>query len=814
MPIDANGLTNFQAFLAGLVIGIVLPFVFLQIKKALPSIKQHSNQSREQKSGLREKDIEKKLRQHFTRKCQSNHFFSFNCPLNDVYIDNKVVSRYCYTQPVDLFENEPLIYQIFPAISDFPELTVTYPAPQLSFFEVAQSRRNIALMGEIGSGKTSMLSHFCSSLLGPGIPGVDMNETFPLFFHVFELDFDAAGEELFEYIATRLSTEIAGIDHSRVANILSNLYDNDKLIIVIDGLDELIPQEFDSISQRFVQLTQSFPKIQWLTSIGPYYTSNLVDAGFFFYSMSCPSKENRTEIRRKILSALDITSNGISNFEESLLTQWDENDYSNLTPGRILIQILAAYCKGNLSGSSIANTINSFSGDPEILPRLKRIALRTYSGENKPLDSLTVRQMLTDPTDESNGISADRKPQDESSRKTRMGDRSDNLTELIQLGILRKVGKDRIYFSIPLVLCEILSITDEVTINVEPKWNLQNPINDYLLKRSPLNTRYLQQWLMRSHDPVQSIILVNACRHILCKQEVNSAEFADTIHKLLVEPKLPFSLKLKLYFLLKTINNGNVQKILDSISKQTPDRQLLNQLIALSLPHLPAAVRESAFSQVISLSDPIAQLISIIWYLSQKQNRSSAKILELIRSTKDPLPDIVMEILSIYYPSSADLFYELSNSTDISVRKTVVHGLRFINQPWSYELLNKILTEDDQWIVRDAVSHTLESPWNNKLLLPAKREDPTHSSWLLQQASLRGLGIPANQYPEELILDILEKGTLEEKRIALGYLEDFPTRTSLRTLQALSQNFNPLQEDAQSTLTRVFMQKKYFNLLV
>ena len=45
---------------------------------------------------------------------------------------------------------------------------------------------------------------------------------------------------------------------------------------------------------------------------------------------------------------------------------------------------------------------------------------------------------------------------------------------------------------------------------------------------------------------------------------------------------------------------------------------------------------------------------------------------------------------------------------DLNVRRAVAYGLGRIHEPWAEELLNKLQTEDDQWVVRNSAQEVLE----------------------------------------------------------------------------------------------------------
>lgn len=811
--IEMTGLTNFQAFLSGLLIGIILPLIFLQIRKILPTIKNRSSQGQIHKIGFREKETELKIRQYMIRKCQANHLLSFICPLNEIYVDNNLISRYYYTNADDIIENEPLIFQFFPELTDFPELSTLYPSPQISLFDAVQSHRNIAIMGEIGSGKTSLLSHFCSEVHTNKTNESPLTEYFPLYFNLQELPLEFHTDEIIDQISEILASKITGLGKDSCKRFLEKLCEEDHLILIFDGLDEINSSEFDSFSEQLSRISIALPKVQLLTAIGVYYTSNLSQAGFSFCTMRSPDQDFREEMRCKLFSKLIIEQEDPSaEVLKNVLVLWDHQIISYDTPGQIILNLLSAISTNNHSMATKTSFLQTLSSDVEILTRLKKVANKIWLSKNRTIDSLVIKQLLSDPINEINPVVLT--PLDVSGdRKSKSSDYKDNFSELLSLGIFRKVKNDIYHFSNPLVFCELLALSEEIVINEDPKLALKNPIFDYLLKHSSLRSNYIKEWLSRPIDPLQGHVMVNACRHLILKKKSDPTEITKDLSKLICSQQLAFSVKFKLFLALLKTNEGNSQRVLDSISNQTSDRLLLNRLITIALFQMPPAVGINAFSQVISSRDSVTLSLALIWYLSQRKNQSSPQILSLLNRSDDFLALLVMEILVLDVSANETLFSELLESPNILIRKAIVHGLRYARQPWAVDLLNRMLADEDQWIVRDAVSHALESPWENKMVIPCVRENPNQSPWLLQQASLRGIGIPAAQYPEELILDILKQGNLEEKKIALGYLEDFPTKTSIKTLQLMSQGSNLLQEAALSAMNRIFMQKKYFDLL-
>jgi hypothetical protein len=145
---------------------------------------------------------------------------------------------------------------------------------------------------------------------------------------------------------------------------------------------------------------------------------------------------------------------------------------------------------------------------------------------------------------------------------------------------------------------------------------------------------------------------------------------------------------------------------------------------------------------------------------------------------------------------------ELLETGNIISKKAAISGLRLINEKWADDLLQSASTTDEQWFVRDAAAHALESKWNHKLYVPSKRQEPSETSWLIKFASQEGYSVPAGIYPYALLYRLIDAGTLEERLVSLAYLTDKPDEHTTLKLKELMASDNPLREES----TRLFIQ--------
>jgi HEAT repeat protein len=112
---------------------------------------------------------------------------------------------------------------------------------------------------------------------------------------------------------------------------------------------------------------------------------------------------------------------------------------------------------------------------------------------------------------------------------------------------------------------------------------------------------------------------------------------------------------------------------------------------------------------------------------------------------------------------------------DLNVRRAVTYGLGRIQEPWVEELLTKLQTEDDQWVVRNSAQEVLEERRKPNPHIPRRLPPPSESPWLIAFAGKKGEGISPDKPPTDLLLLALKSEDPEERLASLSYLRMMPT---------------------------------------
>jgi HEAT repeat protein len=142
---------------------------------------------------------------------------------------------------------------------------------------------------------------------------------------------------------------------------------------------------------------------------------------------------------------------------------------------------------------------------------------------------------------------------------------------------------------------------------------------------------------------------------------------------------------------------------------------------------------------------------------------------------------------------------------DILLRRAVVYGLRRVGEPWANELLQKMLVEDDQWVVRNSASEVLEAQNHaNDPRVPRPLRKPAETPWLIEFAGTQGMGISPGAPATDILLAALKSPQEDVRMGALAYLKQNPSDGIIKQIYAVMYGDSPeLREAAYLTLWEI-----------
>ncbi|MBE0696736.1 MAG: ATP-binding protein, partial [Anaerolineaceae bacterium] len=336
--------------------------------------------------------VEGMLRAEAVRKAQRQHLAAALFPLDEIVIQPLLLAPPSGQDPTNLQLAQSIASQVIPSIPDWPEILAPYGVPQFTLLEALRYGRNIAIIGQPGSGKSTALAYLACQIARQEdgkAPG-----SVPLYMHALDLNLDQESfEDPLAYILKELSTR-AGVLHSvQLKQFLKAVLRDKhrKVIFLLDGLDELPPEQLTNFTKFLLVLHNEYPRLQTITTTSIDYLNGLINLGFYPLGIAAWTSQQRMAFAEKwgsLWNTLVVPElkkqAGYLEIDPALYNNWlsDETDY--LSPLEWTLRIWGAYT-GDLSGCNPITILDTHIG--RFLPD------RTYIN---PLEEIAQKLLQSD----------------------------------------------------------------------------------------------------------------------------------------------------------------------------------------------------------------------------------------------------------------------------------------------------------------------------------------------------------------------------------------------------------------------------------
>ncbi len=117
-----------------------------------------------------------------------------------------------------------------------------------------------------------------------------------------------------------------------------------------------------------------------------------------------------------------------------------------------------------------------------------------------------------------------------------------------------------------------------------------------------------------------------------------------------------------------------------------------------------------------------------------------------------------------------EVLREAVEAEDFLTRRAAAFGLAEVKAPWARPLLERLIREDREWIVRSAASAALAAFEQARPASIAAPPDPSHAGWLIAWAAERGEGVGTGEAAFDALLKALVEGEPPIRRAAVHML--------------------------------------------
>jgi len=777
------------SFWIGVVVGLIFAWFFSILRKGWPYlvafIKEQIQAARDSMTA----GTEARLRNDMLRMAQRQHLAAPFAALDEILIPPTLLTPPSAVDPDHITLDDESSQQAIPYLPDWPELAATFFAPTLTLPEVLSGKTNLILMGQPGSGKTVALAYL-TSLISRGDPLVsELGNLVPVFLHAGDIDPITDGKDPLSPFIDALATHVSSLTLPRLPNLLHNVFDSGRVMLMIDGLDEFGPDAAKQIIELVKVLIGHYPLVRVIMATSPYYYDGLTSIGFLPVAIAAWDDNQKAQFLTKwrdLWSHLLISDDQQPGLvDPMILSGWLTTREVPPNPLEYTLKVWAAFA-GDSLGAEAPQAVEAYLRRMTVNTRNARPALEKLASQMllaiQPMASQReaetwLAEFSTGETTVGDGLSLE---QSGSSGKKKSTARpsSNVLSILVTNGLLVNRRGSYLSFVHPVLagyLCgSTLAKTGEAwNLQNQPEWigksitmqylasfgNVGNLVESMLakwddaLKRDVLTAG---RWLRTApkNAPWRGAVMRGLATTIQKEQTtLGLSARALTALALTGDPSLTSFFR---QLFKSTEPNLRLLGILGS--GMAHDTKIISDLTGMAEDPVPNVGRAACMALMAIGNKPALDAIaSILLQGSDASRRAAAEVLAM--NPEEGYPTL----------------QEGSVLDDLLVRHAIVFGLARINEPWARQLLEKMAIEDGQWVVRNAAAQAIDDLKRMNPHIPTAMPPLHEIPWLIKYAAKSGVGVSPGKPAVEVLTKALKDGDEYEKMAALDFVRLYGT---------------------------------------
>ncbi len=707
---------------------------------------------------------------------QTMHLLGSAFPLRDLLVSPTIMPPPVQVNPDNIPISASQTHQQVPFLPEWPEFMAPYCVNPIKVSDILKGGKNVAIIGIPGSGKTFALAHF-TSLLASQHPSIEyLQNALPVLLHARDLiEFPKHSQPLQQImdICSRYSPEISS---DAVQDIIEMSFKEQKVVLLVDGLDELPRTLIGEVYEIINSVLNTFPKIRVVVT-GPIdFLDGFMESGFAVLPMSYWNQPTLQEFLRSFASAYfnrynpEISSEELELAISGLLGWITQYPYAR-SPLEYTIQavsILSGLESGQTSFDIINSYINQMVSVSATRSSLEVLAYQTIISENPVINKYEIDHYVpelvqSDPDSTPLPGSNNVRP-------------SKALALVSKKVILQQTLRGNIFFTHPVFLGFLASNAlirngQCAVIFNQPDWAPKEIALKYLAHLID-TTQYINMAELDNDAPLYRKLFSVA--HWLGESKTGvifRPQIMRRMAQIINSENQPFSIRAKamagiIFANVKNIsglfrqyllNGSTIVKVLSAYACGILQDQNIFKELAGLLSDPDQHVRVAASSAIAK------------WDLPQAQDLTARILIQ----ADEYMRRAVAEVLTLNTAEGIQTLLDGTNHNDLLVRRACTYGLGLIDRPWSRKQLQKLQTEDGQWVIRNTAAQALENLNGMDAHIPRLIAPPHAAPWLIAYATREGTGISPTASPLPLLFQVLSNGTDEEIVGALEYLSLF-----------------------------------------
>ncbi len=741
-------------------------------------------------------DTEIRLTNETIQHAQHLHLAAPLFSLNEILLPPRLLAPPPPVEPEVTPPYYDISEHILPYLPAWPELGSELGAPSFTLSQALNGGSNIVVVGEAGSGKTVMLAHLATQV-GRHDPQTGLLANYlPILVHAADIVIPTEEHDLLYPLIEAISYYASTLSQSRLSSFLPLAFSGGRILLLLDGLDEVLPSQFQECVSYLESILQTYPGIRVVATATPEFFDGLVGLGFVPLAIASWHHEQRAAFIRqwgslwtRFIEAPDLEGNS-QPIEPTLINGWLINEINGLSPFELTLKTWSAYAGDGL-GPSPLQAIEAFTRRMTLLVPNSRIILENLARQmlinqqtaitHKEAETLVKeREPEALPVD-TEAIPTIESPDGQESDQTSGEPVSipRSLPDLAEIGLMVPRAGQRFSFTHPLIAAYLGSSPEVATHLVsQPDWTGKTLALGFTATMDSLAPWFSNQWELQQIDPLMRGVF-RAARWLHLTPEGMNWRISLMRHlaNLLQDQTTAYGLRACALAALAFSNSTGIQVLFrqllgasDSLGRQLAalgcglvgDGKAIQGLASLLKEPSPGVQRAALLGLVAIGSQPALEVVAdTLLHADEEQRRYAAEA--LANNIEEGYPTLE----------------EATQMEDLLVRRAAVFGLSRTHQDWAVQILEKLQVEDSQWVVKAAAAQKLEEINQPDPRIPHPLPPLTELPWLVAFAGERGMGVAPGKPAVELVWLALKEGNEEQKLAAIHVLGRLGDNSSL-----------------------------------
>ena len=725
---------------------------------------------------------------------------------------------------------EDIISQTLPYLPTWPEMAAVYHPHTLTISQALAGNSNIVIIGQPGVGKTVALAHLASLAANRNGKLEALKDVVPFLYHVADLKLPIAdSKDALIPIIEAAAEHALKFNRGQWPKFFKNIFNEGNALLLVDGFDEIPPENQRVVTEYFKILIQQYPKTRIVTTGAPQYLDGLIPLGFAPLALcTWSSSQNKEFLERwgqlwsQTIALEASAQTGSEQVDPLLLNLWLSADLGNLSPLELTLKAWGAYAGDSLGThvmEAIATHIRRIAPPNTALSTLESLAMQVILSSQSVFDPRNAHEWVKSfeaADDKPESVSSDLLEAKMEEAKTQKGWKkkkvvatptSDLLGKMAVSGLLVTYPNHKMRFS-HLVFAGYLAghalshYNAEETILNQPDWSGKYLAMRYFAATGDASN-LVQSLIEFSRLPMHRP-LFSAARWL--KESPRDAPWRGKLFgalaTLLQTENIPLSLRGQAMAAFVVSNDPSAaplfRQFITSLSFE------LAQLAILGSGAIRDSKAVDVLANVMDSPNLSVRRAACMALVAIGTNNALEVVAQTMLNGNEGIRRAASEALANDPVEGHAMLRDGVTIKDILLRRAVMYGLGRINEPWALEILQNIQGDDDQWAVRNAATEVLDARASSASRAPHQLNPPSESPWLIEFAGKQGMGISPGVPATDILLKAVKSEDAQYSLAALPYLKYTPNEGVIKELYNAMYNDDPeLREAAYNTLWEI-----------